>query len=214
MRTLLFIAFSLLTMGSLGQKILKKPVKVIPQLSVYDINGDTTNLKIISNNKVTFIDFWFIPCGPCFVEMNMLHRLYGKYKDDPNVAFLTITLTDSAFARPLIENRNTGSNETYDYFKKLAGLDKFTLPVFFLNGIDTKMRSFKKSKTGFSGQHEPRTQEIDYTKFPDNKFGFSGYPTILIFDRKGNLIYNKTGFTKEGERQQQQKIEALINSNL
>src|SRR6187401_1495064 len=118
MRTLLFTIFSLLTMASLGQKIPKKLVKVIPQLSVYDINGETTDLKIISNNKVTFIDFWFIPCGPCFVEMNMLHRLYDKYKDDANVAFLTITFTDSAFARPLIENRNTDANETYDYFKK------------------------------------------------------------------------------------------------
>jgi len=200
-------------MASLGQKIPKKPVKVIPQLSVYDINGETTDLKIISNNKVTFIDFWFIPCGPCFVEMNMLHRLYGKYKDDPNVAFLTITFTDSAFARPLIENRNTDANETYDYFKKLAGLDTFKLPVFFLKDIDAKMRSFKKSKAGFSGQNEPKTQEIDHTKYPDNIFGFSGYPSIFIFDKKGNLIYNKTGFTKEDETKQQKKIEALINSN-
>ena len=214
MRTLLFTTFSILTMASLGQKVPKKPVKTIPQLSVYDINGDTTSLKIISNNKVTFIDFWFIPCGPCFVEMNMLHRLYAKYKDDPNVAFLTITLTDTAFVRPLIENRNTDANEAYDYFKKLAGLETFKLPVFFLKGIDTKMRSFKKSKTGFSGQNEPTTHAIDYTKYPDSIFGFSGYPTIFIFDKKGNLIYNKTGFTKEGERQQQQKIEALINSNL
>jgi thioredoxin-related protein len=76
------------------------------------------------------------------------------------------------------------------------------------------MRSVKKSKAGFSGQYEPQTREIDHTKYPDNIFGFSGYPTIFIFDKKGNLIYNKTGFTKKGEREQQQKIEALINSNL
>ena len=214
MRALLLTIFLLLTMGSLGQKIPKKPVKVIPQLSVYDIHGDTADLKIISSNKVTFIDFWFIPCGPCFVEMNMLHSLYGKYKGDPNVAFLTITFTDSAFARPLIENRNTDLNEAYDYFKRLAGLDTFQLPVFFLKSIDTKMRSFKKSKAGFSGQNEPQIREINFTKYPDYIFGFSGYPTIFIFDKKGNLIYNKTGFTKKGEREQQQKIEALINSNL
>ena len=144
----------------------------------------------------------------------MLHKLYAKYKDNPNVAFLTITLTDSAFVRPLIENRNTDSNETYDYFKKLAGLDTFKLPVFFLKGIDTKMRSFKKSKIGFSGHNEPKTRDTDYTQYPDNIFGFSGYPTIFIFDKKGNMIYNKTGFRKEGERQQQQNIESLIYSKL
>ena len=214
MKSLLFTIFAILANCSFGQKVLGKPVKAIPQLFVYNIHGDTTNLKTISSNKVTFIDFWFIPCGPCFVEMNMLHKLYTKYKDNPDVAFLTITFTDSAFVRPLIENRNTDSNETYDYFKNLAVLDTFKLPVFFINGIDTKMRSFKRSKVGFSGHNEAKIKDIDYTKYPDFIFGFSGYPTIFIFDKRGNIIYNKTGFSKKAEKQQQQSIEALINATL
>lgn len=214
MKPLLFITFSLLTTVSVGQRIIKKSIKVIPKLSVYDINGDTTNLKAISNNKVTFIDFWFIPCGPCFAEMNMLHKLYAHYKDNPNVAFLTITLTDSAFVRPLIENRNTSTNDTYDYFKTLASLDSFKLPVYFLKNATSKMASFKKAKVGFSGHGEPKTKETDHTQYPDNVFGFSGYPTIFIFDKKGNMIYNKTGFTKDNERRQQKNIEALINAKL
>ena len=214
MKTLLFTTFTFLTITSVGQTVLKKPVKVIPQLSIYNINGDTTNLKAISNDKVTFIDFWFIPCGPCFAEMNMLHKLYAKYKDNPNVAFLTITFTDSAFVRPLIENRNTSTNDTYDYFKTLALLDTFKLPVYFLKGAASKMTSFKKAKVGFSGHGEPKTKKTDYTQYPDNIFGFSGYPTIFIFDKKGNVIYNKTSFTKEGEKQQQKNIEALINAKL
>ncbi|MDQ6844265.1 MAG: redoxin domain-containing protein [Bacteroidota bacterium] len=214
MKILIVTTFTLLTIALFGQKVLRKPVKIIPQFPIYNINGDTTNLKAISNNKVTFIDFWFIPCGPCFAEMNMLHKLYAKYKNNSNVAFLTITLTDSAFVRPLIENRNTSTNDTYDYFKTLALLDTFKLPVYFLKGTTSKMTSFKKAKVGFSGHGEPRTKENDYTQYPDNIFGFSGYPTIFIFDKKGNMIYNKTAFTKEGEKQQEKNIEVLINAKL
>ncbi len=105
MKTLLFITFTLLTITTFGQKTARRPVKVIPQLFIYGINGDTTNLKSISKEKVTFIDFWFIPCGPCFAEMNMLHKLYAKYKDNPNVSFLTITLTDSAFVRRIAPSK-------------------------------------------------------------------------------------------------------------
>ncbi|MDE3213464.1 MAG: redoxin domain-containing protein [Bacteroidota bacterium] len=214
MKPLLFTTFTFLTISSFGQKVLRKPVKVIPQISIYNINGDTTNLKKVSDNKVTFIDFWFIPCGPCFVEMNMLHKLYAKYKDNPNVAFLTITLTDSAFVRPLIENRNTTTNDTYDYFKTLALLDTFKLPVYFLKDVASTMTSFKKEKIGFSGHGESKTKQINYSQYPDNIFGFSGYPTIFIFDKEGNRIYSKTGFTKNGEKKQQKNIEVLINAKL
>jgi hypothetical protein len=144
--------------------------------------------------------------------MNMLHKLYAKYKDDPNVAFLTITLTDSSFVRPLLENKNTSSNDTYDYFKTLAHLDTFRLPVYFLKGIASKMISFKKAKAGFCGRGEPGPK--DHTFYPDNVFGFSGYPTIFIFDKKGNTIYSKTAFTKEGEMRQQKNIEAVIDTKL
>jgi thiol-disulfide isomerase/thioredoxin len=212
MKTLLLISFSLLTFTVYGQKLTRKTVKEIPQLSIYNIKGNTTNLKTISSGKVTFIDFWFIPCGPCFEEMNMLHKLYAKYKDNPNVSFLTITITDSSFVRPLIENKNTSTNDTYEYFKALAQLDTFRLPVYFIKGIERKMTSFKKAKAGFSGHSEAVSKDTDYSIYPDNIFGFSGYPTIFIFDKKGNLIYNKTSFTKEGEKKQQKAIETIINA--
>ena len=212
MKTLLIISFSLLTFTVYGQKLKRKTIKEIPQLSIYDIKGNTTNLKTISSGKVTFIDFWFIPCGPCFEEMNMLHKLYAKYKDNPNVSFLTITITDSSFVRPLIENKNTSTNDTYEYFKTLAELDTFRLPVYFIKGIARKMISFKKEKASFSGHSDAITKDTDYSFYPDNIFGFSGYPTIFIFDKKGDLIYNKTSFTKEGEKKQQKAIETIINA--
>ncbi len=123
------------------------------------------------------------------------------------MAVLTITFTDSAFVGPLTENRNISPNNTYDYFKSLAQLNTFKLPVYFLKGELSKMTSFKKTKNGFSGHGEPRTKE---TQYPEDIFKFSGYPTIFIFDKKGNLIYNKTSFSKDGEGQQERNIKAAI----
>lgn len=197
MKTLLYITFTILAITSFGQKVLRKPVKVMPQLSIYDIHGNTTTLKALSNNKVTFIDFWFIPCGPCFLEMNMLHKLYAEYKDNPSVTFLTITFSDASLVRPLVENRNTSDNKTYNYFKSLAQLDTFRLPVYFLKDNSLQAKSFIEART-----------------YPENIFGFSGYPTIFIFDKKGNMIYTKTAFTKVGEKQQKRNIDTFINSKL
>jgi thiol-disulfide isomerase/thioredoxin len=197
-----------------GQKITRNSIKKIPELSIHDIKGDTLNLRHSSANKVTFINFWFIPCGPCFAEMNMLHKLYAKYKDNPKVLFLTISVTDSSSVRPLIENRNTPTNETYEYFRTLAKLDTFRLPVYFVKGVGSKVTSFKKAKIGFSGDIGSRKKDEDYMLHPANVFGFSSYPTTFIFDKNGNVIYKKTGFTKEEEKHQKKAIETIISANL
>ena len=216
MKALLFTALTIFSVTVFGQKTIRNSITTIPQLSIYNIHGDTTSLHAISKNKLTFIDFWFIPCGPCFVEMNMLHQLYSEYKDNPNISFLTITITDSAFVRPLMENRNSDSNQTFNYFKSLAALDSFRLPVYFIKGLTSKQKVFIKSNIrghmGYSGRRE--NQDLDSLNKPDKIFGFSGYPTILIFDKKGKVIYNETGFTKDKEKQQKRKIETLIKLNL
>jgi hypothetical protein len=144
--------------------------------------------------------------------MNMLHKLYYKFKDNPNFRFLTITLTDSAFVRPLIENRNTDSNETYDYFKSLASIDTFKLPVYFIKNVIEKQKSFRKDKSAYYGRAEPRSRDTKF--YPDNLFGFSGYPTIFIFDKSGNTIYSNTGFIKKNEDLQKKSIEDIIAKNL
>ena len=193
------------------QKSKKTIIKEIPQVSLYNIKGKTTDLKSISKNKITFIDFWFVPCSPCFKEMSMLHRIYAKYKNNPNVTFLTISTTDSAFVRPLIENRNSPNNDTYSYFKELSGLKKFQLPVYFIKNATNRSISFKKGN-GYSGQSEPNKK--DPSSFPDHIFGFSKYPSIFIFDKNGKVIYKKTGFLSEGEKKQQKEIETLIDARL
>jgi thiol-disulfide isomerase/thioredoxin len=211
MKVLIVIAF-IFCGPAFGQKKPVEPIQKVPSLALYNLKGDTTNLLVLSKDKITFIDFWFIPCGPCFAEMNMLHMLYARYRDSANISFITITLTDSAFVRPLTENRNSDSNQTYTYFKRLAVLDTFRLPVYFIKNVVSKQRSFVQSKIGFTGRGEPALK--DKSAFPDKIFGFPAYPTILIFDKKGQLIYNKTGFTKGGELQQLLRIQTVIDKHI
>ena len=73
----------------------------------------------------------------------------------------------------------------------------------------SKQTSFIKSKFGFAGKGEGFSK--DKSQFPDKIFGFSGYPTILIFNKSGQLIYNKTGFTESGEKQQYLTIQSIID---
>jgi thiol-disulfide isomerase/thioredoxin len=67
-----------------------KTITSVPDIDVYDINGKHTTLKQLGQNKVLFIDCWFVPCPPCFREMGMLHKLYAKYEDNKNFCFITL----------------------------------------------------------------------------------------------------------------------------
>jgi thiol-disulfide isomerase/thioredoxin len=214
MRPLLLIFLTLLWSITNGQKISKVALKTMPAAQLVDIDGNITNLLDLTKGKVTLIDFWFIPCGPCFQEMRMLHKIYNEYRSNASFSFLTITFSDSAFVKNLIENHNTDINEVYDYFKTLAKLDTFRLPVYFLKDYTTKMKRFKRNNNGegFSGSNlpSPKNEELS----PASIFGFSAYPTILVFDKMGKLVYNRTGFNTKIELQELKEIEKIINSNL
>jgi thiol-disulfide isomerase/thioredoxin len=199
---------------SFGQAEKRKKLERIPAITVLNQAGERIGLDSLAKGKVTFIDFWFIPCGPCFAEMNMLHQIHAKYKGNPNVNFMTITFSDSSFVRALTENRTTDSNDVYLYFKKLSHLDTFRLPVYFSTPYTIKIKKFKydNETTGFVGSSSPTP--IDFTQSPDAIFGFQGYPTVMIFNKTGRLIYNETGYNKRFETQKLRQIQRSLDSAL
>ena len=211
MRNILITIFLLFSVQLFGQKNKFNLVDTLPKLGIHNLIGQTFDLKDLCKGKVTFIDFWFVPCGPCFAEMKMLHKLYQKYKGNPNVSFLTITLTDTLSIRPLMENRNTDSNQVYLYFQSVTKLDTFQLPVYFINNYSQKIRLFVKSSFGFGGGNQKMTN-VDLAKSPERVFKIQSYPTIIIFDKKGKRVYSKTGFNINSEIIQQKEIEDVINS--
>lgn len=63
-------------------------------LMLKDENGiliDTATLK----NKVVFINFWASWCPPCRAEFPSVEKLYNKYKNHPDIVFLTVNLDDN-----------------------------------------------------------------------------------------------------------------------
>lgn len=44
--------------------------------------------------KVIFVDLWATWCGPCIAEFPAMEKLKARYKDNPNVVFVTISIDD------------------------------------------------------------------------------------------------------------------------
>jgi thiol-disulfide isomerase/thioredoxin len=183
----LIISFSLSAQKNLPQNAIKH----LPNITLYNLEGASFNLKSITENKVTIIEFWFLPCPPCFIQMNSFHHLYSKLKGNPNLIFLTISRTDSSSVKPLLQNDTTG-NDSFNYYKSLSKLNHFYLPTYFIKGCDEKLEYFR-----MTGNYQYVTSMLkpqDNSQCPDSLFNFTHYPTLLVFDKKGDLIYNRTGF--------------------
>ncbi|RXM41284.1 TlpA family protein disulfide reductase [Chryseobacterium sp. CH21] len=46
-------------------------------------------------NKVVFINFWASWCPPCRAEFPSVQKLYDRYKNNPDLVFLTVNLDDN-----------------------------------------------------------------------------------------------------------------------
>lgn len=163
----------------------KAPIATVPDIEVLDINGKAVKLKELAKGKVLFIDNWFIPCPPCFFEMKMLHDLYAKYKDDKDFCFITISRTDRELVKKFIA-KDPSLKKYTDQYEYFSTLNSFSLPVYFLPGCDAKLE--------LQGTNVHGLNPSDPLKCADNIFGFGGYPTVVIFNKQGKLIFNKTGY--------------------
>lgn len=181
-----------------------KQIKSVPDIEVYDINGKHTTLKQLGQNKVLFIDCWFVPCPPCFREMGMLHKLYAKYKDNKNFSFITICQTDSGIVKRFIAQDKSIANFVRMY-KDFSKRQDFKLPVYFIPGCNEKI---------YTGKVLAKYTPDDKTKCPDRQFGFRGYPTVFIFNKQGKLIFKKTGYDFGHEDNNTKRMENLIVRNI
>jgi len=56
-----------------------------------DINGNKVKLKNLTG-KVIVLNYWFIGCPPCRMEIPELNKIALQYADNPNVVFVAICL--------------------------------------------------------------------------------------------------------------------------
>jgi len=181
----------------------RKTISHLPSIEVYDLKGNHTTLGALAKNKVIFIDNWFIPCPPCFREMGMLHKLYFKYRSNKNVSFITICRTDTGIVKRFLA-KDKSLTKFVDWYQESSGRKDFKLPVYFIPGCNEKI---------YTGVVLDKYTPDDKTKCADVQFAFKGYPTVLIFDKKGKLIFKRTGYKlDENEAAYELQIDNIIKA--
>jgi len=58
-----------------------------------DLSGSAANLDALKG-KVIYLDLWATWCGPCVQEMPFFEKLKEKYKDNANIAFVSLSIDD------------------------------------------------------------------------------------------------------------------------
>lgn len=64
--------------------------KKLPPILVDDLNGTKSTLK--TSGKIFVINFWFLGCTPCRMEIPYLNELVKIYSNDPRIQFIAIAL--------------------------------------------------------------------------------------------------------------------------
>ncbi|WP_288096342.1 TlpA disulfide reductase family protein [Hydrotalea sp.] len=115
-----FVLRQLMATGLFNASIDKRDVdisnKVNTDFDFSDIKGNLQNTSSL-RGKVVFINFWASWCPPCRAEFPSIETLYTKFKDRPDIFFLTIN-EDSELA--------TG--------KAYLDKEKFSIPMYQSKG--------------------------------------------------------------------------------
>ena len=72
-----------------------------------DINGNKINTKSLAG-KIIVLNFWFINCPPCRMEMPELSKLSDTYKSDNSIVFLAIALDKKYDLEQLLKGARFG----------------------------------------------------------------------------------------------------------
>ncbi len=68
--------------------------KLAPDFTIFDSDGKKLLFSDL-RGKVLYVDVWASWCGPCAKEMPAFATLYEKYKDNPNIEFIGLSVDDN-----------------------------------------------------------------------------------------------------------------------
>lgn len=112
---------------------------------------------------MVFINFWASWCPPCRAEFPSIEILYSKFKDNPEVFFLTV-------------NEDSDLSTAKAYLNK----EKFSVPLFITNG-NVPIEIYSGSL--------PTTVVLDKTgKIRYNETGFANYASGKFVKQMEELI--------------------------
>jgi len=108
--------------------------------SVADINGNKYSLESLKG-KVIVINFWFVECKPCVMEMPELNKLVEKYKNK-DVVFLGFAINEKDKIEKFLKNTN------YKY--NVVPSAQETIQTYGVNSFPTHVVIDKNSNISFS----------------------------------------------------------------
>lgn len=135
----------------------KKPANFV----LKDLDGKKVRLEDY-RGKVVALNFWFIGCKPCVMEMPELNEIVEEFKDE-DIAFLAIAL-------------DKGNN-----------IEKFL------------------QKTPFDYQIMPDGRSVT------NRYGIFSYPTHLILNKEGEVVFSQQGYFAGLKYTLKKKIKDLLD---
>jgi thiol-disulfide isomerase/thioredoxin len=85
----------------------KDELSMLPNHPFQDIHDNDFRLQSLKN-KTVYVTFWATWCKPCLQEKPELEKLKNDFKDNPNIAFVDISLDDVQRWRNYLEKNNPG----------------------------------------------------------------------------------------------------------
>ncbi len=86
---------------------------VMPDLSLYDINGNKVNISDFkSDGKIQIFSFWATWCVPCKEELNNIAEIYADWQKDYNVEIVAVSI-DDAKTKANVKSYAEGQGWTY-----------------------------------------------------------------------------------------------------
>ena len=107
-----------------GDEAEKQPIPA-PDFTVYSADGSEVSLSGYEG-KYVVLNFWASWCGPCKSEMPAFNSVIEQYKDDENIVFLMINMTD-------------GQRETKESAQELIDEKGWEMDILFDSGYSAAL---------------------------------------------------------------------------
>ena len=151
----------------------------IPDIKGKLLNGDSINLRALTKDKVTILNVWGVFCHPCMNELPLLHRIYSKYKDRNDFAFVSLAMDSETELIKFLRSKD--STDPYRKMYLESELDSFFLPTLACLPHGYSFRSYARPLDS--------AQRSDFRSI----FKTDAIPTTFLYNRHGKLIFKQIG---------------------
>ena len=104
----------------------------IPDFNILDINEKPVSFKSICNRPVVYVDVWSTWCVPCCKEIPFVAKLVEKYKDNPNIKFVSLSIDKN---RSNWKKFLAKQEDKWEQFLVAEDLQRHFFNIFAINGI-------------------------------------------------------------------------------